>query len=91
MACRPILQRGRLQRASGFSITVIFAAVHIECTRVILYLRELADRLPRVDWLPEGKGRYRAAFCRLSGPSSRGSANKVGMTHLAERNHSCIC
>ena len=90
-ACRQILVRGRLQRAIGFSNAVILAAVRTECTRVIRCRKNLADRLARVDWLPEGKRRRRAAFCRLSELASRVSVDKVAATRLVERNRSYLC
>ena len=90
-ACRQNLVRGRLQRASGFSNAVILAAVRTECTRVIRCRKNLADRLARVDWLPEGKRRRRAAFCRLSELASRVSVDKVAATRWVERNRSYLC
>ena len=90
-ACRQILVRGRLQRASGFSNGLILAAVRTECTRVIRCRKNLADRLARVDWLPEGKRRRWAAFYRLSELASRVSVDKVVATRLGEGNHSYIC
>ena len=58
MACRPIMQRGILQHDSCFSNPLILAAVCTECTTAIRCWKRLVDRLARVDWLPEGKGRF---------------------------------
>ena len=83
--------RERLQRACGFSNVPILAAVRTECMRVIRCQKNIADRLARVDWLPEGKRRRWEAFCRLSKLVSHVGVDKVVATRLGEKNRSYIC
>ena len=82
--CISILERGRLQRANGFSNALILAAARTECTRVIHCRKKLADRLALVDCFPEGKGCFWAAFCRLSGRVSRVGADKLVAIRLVK-------